>query len=150
MMPSNAVTKLSYLIDMADWYCCEGCKHAETDGCAKEAAADASVYLEDGYLCCGLRERAEARAAAAGEKYTDWLWDVRIALESAFLPRTAAEVERVRRLEAVLEAAEEYRDAEQVQMLNEFKYDEPKYERQQRAKAALDAAIAAYREGEKC
>ena len=76
--------------------------------------------------------------------------NVRIALESAFLPRTAAEVERVRRLEAVLEAAEEYRDAEQVQMLNEFKYDEPKYERQQRAKAALDAAIAAYREGEKC
>ena len=76
--------------------------------------------------------------------------NVRIALESAFLPRTAAEVERVKRLEAVLEAAEEYRDAEQVQMLNEFKYDEPKYERQQRAKAALDAAIAAYREGEKC
>ena len=31
--------------------------------------------------------------------------NVRIALESAFLPRTAAEVERVRRLEAVLEAA---------------------------------------------
>ena len=61
MMPSNAVTKLSYLIDMADWYCCEGCKHAETDGCAKEAAADASVYLEDGYLCCGLWERAEAQ-----------------------------------------------------------------------------------------
>jgi hypothetical protein len=75
--------------------------------------------------------------------------NVRIALESAFLPRTAAEVERVRRLEAVLEAAEEYRDAEQVQMLNEFKYDEPKYERQQRAKAALDAAIAVYREGER-
>ena len=75
--------------------------------------------------------------------------NVRIALESAFLPRTAAEAERVKRLEAVLEAAEEYRDAEQVQMLNEFKYDEPKYERQQRAKAALDAAIAAYREGER-
>ena len=74
--------------------------------------------------------------------------NVRIALESAFLPRTAAEVERVRRLEAVLEAAEEYRDAEQVQMLNEFKYDEPKYERQRKAKAALDAAIAAYRERE--
>ena len=68
--------------------------------------------------------------------------NVRIALESAFLPRTAAEVERVRRLEAVLEAAEEYRDAEQVQMLNEFKYDEPKYERQQRAKKTLDAALA--------
>ena len=75
--------------------------------------------------------------------------NVRIALESAFLPRPAAEVARVRRLEAVLEAAEEYRDAEQVQMLNEFKYDEPKYERQQRAKAALDAAIAVYREGER-
>ena len=59
---------------------------------------------------------------------------------------TREEVER--RLEAVLEAAEEYRDAERVQMLNEFKYDEPKYERQQRAKAALDAAIAAYRESE--
>ena len=75
--------------------------------------------------------------------------NVRIALESAFLPRTAAEAERVKRLEAVLEAADEYRDAEQVQMLNEFKYDEPKYERQRRAKAALDAAIAAYREGER-
>jgi hypothetical protein len=58
MMPSNAVMKLSYLIDMADWLCCEGCKHAETDGCAKEAA-DASVYLEDGYLCCGLWEMLE-------------------------------------------------------------------------------------------
>ena len=64
-------------------------------------------------------------------------------------PLITAEVERVRRLEAVLEAAEEYRDAEQVQMLNEFKYDEPKYERQQRAKKALDAAIAAYRERER-
>ena len=63
-------------------------------------------------------------------------------------PLITAEVERVRRLEAVLEAAEEYRDAEQVQMLNEFKYDEPKYERQRKAKAALDAAIAAYRERE--
>ena len=67
----------------------------------------------------------------------------------ATTPLVSAEVERVRRLEAVLEAAEEYRDAEQVQMLNEFKYDEPKYERQQRAKAALDAAIAVYREGER-
>ena len=64
-------------------------------------------------------------------------------------PLITAEVARVRRLEAVLEAAEEYRDAEQVQMLNEFKYDEPKYERQQRAKAALDAAIAAYRQSER-
>ena len=54
----------------------------------------------------------------------------------------SAEVERVRLLEAVAEAAEEYRDAEQVQMLNEFKYDEPKYERQRRAKKTLDAALA--------
>jgi hypothetical protein len=75
--------------------------------------------------------------------------DVRLALESAFLPRPAAEVARVRRLEAVLEAAEEYRSSQQVQMLNDVKYDEPKYERQQRAKKALDAAIAAYREGER-
>jgi len=37
--------------------------------------------------------------------------NVRIALESAFLPRTAAEAERVRRLEAVLEAAEALIDA---------------------------------------
>ena len=63
-------------------------------------------------------------------------------------PLIAAEVERVKRLEAVAEAAEEYRDAEQVQMLNDFKHDEPKYERQRRAKKALDAAIAAYRERE--
>jgi hypothetical protein len=75
--------------------------------------------------------------------------DVRLALESAFLPRPAAEVARVRRLEAVLEAAEEYRSSQQVQMLNDVKYDEPKYERQQRAKKALDAAIAAYRERER-
>ena len=53
--------------------------------------------------------------------------NVRIALESAFLPRTAAEVERVRRLEAVLEAAEAQ--------------DPP-------ASANLARALAAYRESE--
>ena len=54
--------------------------------------------------------------------------NVRIALESAFLPRTAAEVARVRRLEAVLEAAEAQ--------------DPP-------ASANLARALAAYRESEK-
>ena len=53
--------------------------------------------------------------------------NVRIALESAFLPRTAAEVERVRLLEAVLEAAEAQ--------------DPP-------ASANLARALAAYRESE--
>ena len=58
-MPSNAVTKLEWALLGADWFCCEGCKHAETDGCAKgDDSADASVYLEDGYLCCGLWEGA--------------------------------------------------------------------------------------------
>jgi len=54
--------------------------------------------------------------------------NVRIALESAFLPRTAAEVERVKRLEAVLEAAEAQ--------------DPP-------ASANLARALAAYRESER-
>lgn len=57
--PSNVVIDLETVFHYADWYCCEGCKHAETDGCAKgNEAADASVYLEDGYLCCGLWEKA--------------------------------------------------------------------------------------------
>ena len=55
----------------------------------------------------------------------------------------------LRALLKVAVAAKEYRDAEQVQMLNDFKYDEPKYERQRKAKAALDAAIAAYRQSER-
>jgi len=64
-------------------------------------------------------------------------------------PLITAEAARVRRLEDVLEAAEEYRDSERIQLVNDYKYDKPKYERQQRAKKALDAAIAAYREGER-
>ncbi len=56
--------------------------------------------------------------------------DVRIALESAFLPRTAAEAERVKRLEAVLEAADDMAQEQQVT-------------------GALCAALAAYRESER-
>ena len=59
--PDNAVIKLSYALESADWPCCEGCKYAEMDGCAKSIeAADASVYLADGYLRCGLWEASPA------------------------------------------------------------------------------------------
>jgi hypothetical protein len=59
--------------------------------------------------------------------------NVRIALESAFLPRTAAEVERVRRLEAVLEAAKALIDSRGAHI---------------EGCVPLKNAIAAYREGE--
>lgn len=58
--PDNAVIKVAYMLDGADWPCCEGCKHCEIDGCGmSNEVADASVYLKDGYLCCGLWEASD-------------------------------------------------------------------------------------------
>ena len=75
--------------------------------------------------------------------------DVRLALESAFLPRPAAEVARVRRLEAVLEAAPELLAL--VDDMGRFVGGMAlqDYARFNEAPMKMRAALKAYREGER-
>ena len=75
--------------------------------------------------------------------------NVRIALESAFLPRTAAEVARVRRLEAVLEAAPELLAL--VDDMGRFVGGMAlqDYARFNEAPMKMRAALKAYREGKR-
>jgi hypothetical protein len=53
-----------------------------------------------------------------------------------------AESERVKKLERVVEAVREHRASEQVQMLNQYRYDKAKYDRQTAAKIAVTVALA--------
>lgn len=59
-MIDNTIISVDEAVEGANWYCCFKCKHGGLEGCKVDPQVDAAIFLDNGFLRCGLWEAKNA------------------------------------------------------------------------------------------
>lgn len=59
-MIDNTIISAAEAVEFAAWYCCNSCGRQTDAGCPLDEEIDAAIFLDNGFLRCGLWEAKNA------------------------------------------------------------------------------------------